>query len=119
MVMLVVTVSTQQSVHLDQRLSDMADISDLVFSRATLNHMNIRFPMLGQWVLLHIRTYVLEKPDTTSNKVLNLGLERVTVLHIMSGSTEMINTMKLGLIPPLRVGRYSRWVTWSNQLPFN
>jgi hypothetical protein len=96
----------------------MTDILDFVLGRAALDHID-RFPMLWQWVLLHIRTYVLEKQNTASNKVLNLGLKRVTVLHIMSGSTGMINTVKLGLIPPLRVGWYSRWVTWSNQLPFN
>ena len=96
----------------------MTDIFDFVLVRAGPDHVD-RFPMLGQWVLLYIRTYILETQNATRHQVLNLGLERVTVLHIMSGSTGMINTVKLGFVPPLRVGRYSRWVTWSNQLPFN
>jgi hypothetical protein len=59
MVMLIMTVVTQQTMHLDQRLLNMTDIFDLVFSRATLDHVD-RFPMFGQWVLLHIRAYVLK-----------------------------------------------------------
>jgi hypothetical protein len=85
----------------------MTDIQDFIFARATLDHVNSRFPLFGQWVLLNIRTYVLEKQDPSSNKVLNLGLQGITVLHIMSRSTGMINTVKLRLVPPLRVGRYS------------
>jgi hypothetical protein len=65
----------------------MADIFDFIFTRATLDHVDRGFPMLGQWVLLHIRTYVLETQDTTSHKVLNLGLQWVTIFHIMFGST--------------------------------
>jgi hypothetical protein len=71
----------------------MDDISDFVLARATLNHINSRFPMLGQWVLLNIGTYVLETQDTTSHKVLNLGLQRVKVFHVMPGGTGMINTI--------------------------
>jgi hypothetical protein len=31
----------------------------------------------------------------------------------------MIHTMKFGLIPPLRVGWYSKRISWSYQLPVN
>ena len=92
MVVLQMTVITQQPVELNKRLSNMANIFDLVFARATLDHVD-RFPMLGQWVLLHIRTYVLETQNATPHKVLNLGLQRVTILHVMAGSTRMINTV--------------------------
>jgi hypothetical protein len=71
----------------------VTDIQDFVLASATLDHIHSRFPMLGQWVLLDIRTYVLEKQNPTSNKVLHLGLQGITVLHIMSGSTGMIYTM--------------------------
>ena len=70
----------------------MTDIFDLVFAREALDHVD-RFPMLGQWVLLHIRTYVLETQNATPHKVLNLGLQRVTILHVVAGSTRMVNTM--------------------------
>jgi hypothetical protein len=116
MIVLIVTVITQQTVQLDQRLSDMTDIFDLVFARASLDHVN-RFPMLGQWVLLHIRTYVLEAQNATPHKVLNLGLQRIAILHVMDGSTRMVDTMQFGLIPPLRDNRYSWWVSRSSQLP--
>jgi hypothetical protein len=101
---------------LDQRLSDMTDIFDFVLARATLDHVD-RFPMLGQWVLLNIRTYVLKAQNATPHKVLNLGLQRKTILHVVVGSTRVIYTMQFRLIPPLRVSRYSWWVSRSNQLP--
>jgi hypothetical protein len=94
----------------------MTDIFDFVLARAALDHVD-RFPMLGQWVLLHIRTYVLKTQNATPHKVLNLGLQRVTILHVMAGSTRMVDTMQLGLIPPLWVSRYSWQVPRSNQLP--
>jgi hypothetical protein len=71
----------------------MTDIQDFIFARATLDHVHNSFPMLGQWVLLDIRTYVLEKQNPTSHKVLNLGLQGVTILHLMSESTRMIYIM--------------------------
>jgi hypothetical protein len=92
MIILIVTVLTQQTVQLDQRLSNMTNIFDLVLAKATLDHVN-RFPMLGQWVLLHIRTYVLETQNATPHNVLNLGLQRVAIFHVVAGSTGMINTM--------------------------
>ena len=70
----------------------MTDIFDLVLARATLDHVN-RLPMLGQWVLLHVRTYVLKTQNATPHKVLNLGLQRVTIFHVVAGSTKMINTL--------------------------
>jgi hypothetical protein len=70
----------------------MTDILDFVFARAPLDHVN-RFPMLGQWVLLNIRTHVLKAQNTTPHKVLNLGLQWVTVLYVVAGSTRMVNTM--------------------------
>ena len=79
--------------HLDQRLSNMADIFDFVFTMAALDHVDGGFPMLGKWVLLHIMTYVLVTQNTTSHKVLNLGLQRVSIFHVVAGSTGMINTM--------------------------
>jgi hypothetical protein len=116
MIVIIVTILTQQTMQFDQILSDKTDIFDLVDARATLDHVD-RFPMLGQWVLLHIRTYVLETQNATPHKVLNLGLERIASLHVVGGSTRMISTMQFGLIPPLGVSRYSRWVSRSNQLP--
>jgi hypothetical protein len=71
----------------------MADIFDFIFTRATLDQIDSRFPMLGQWVLLNVGTYVLETQDTTSHKVSNLGLQRVAIFHVMSRGTGMINTM--------------------------
>ena len=85
--------------HLAQRLPDMTDIPDFVHARATLDHVHSRFTMLGQWVLLHVRTYVLEKQNPASHKILHLGLQGITILHIMSGSTGMIHTVKLRLVP--------------------
>jgi hypothetical protein len=111
--MLIMTIITQQAMHLNQRLSDMTDIFDLVLARAALDHIN-RFPMLGQWVLLHIRTYVLKKQYPTSHKVLHLGLQWVTILHVMSGSTGMIYAMKFWLVPPLGVSRYNGRVSRSD-----
>jgi hypothetical protein len=70
----------------------MTDVFDFVLARAALDHVD-RFPMLGKWVLLHIRTYVLETQDTISHKVLNLGLQWIAVFHVVSGSTGMINTV--------------------------
>jgi hypothetical protein len=70
----------------------MTDVFDLVLARIALDHVD-RFPMLGQWVLLHVRTYVLETQNTTSHKVLNLGLQRVTIFQIVAGSTGMVNTV--------------------------
>ena len=71
----------------------MADIFDFVFTRAALDNVDRGFPMLGQWVLLHIRTYVLETQNTTSYKVLNLGLQRVAIFHVVSRSIGVINTV--------------------------
>ena len=70
----------------------MTDVFDFVLARATLDHVD-RFPMLGQWVLLHVRTYILETQDATPHQVLNFGLQRVAILHVMAGSTRMINTV--------------------------
>ena len=60
--------------HLDQGLPYVIHIKDFIFSRASLDHVNSYFPMLRQWVLLNIWTYVLKKKYPTSHKVLHLGL---------------------------------------------
>jgi hypothetical protein len=112
-IMLIMAIVTQQSMHLNQRLSDMTDIFNLVLVRAALDHID-RLPMLGQWVLLYVRTYVLEKQNPTSHKVLHLGLQGITIFHVMSGSTGMIYAVKLRLVPPLGVSRYSGRVSWSD-----
>jgi hypothetical protein len=90
--MLIMAIVTQQKMHLNQRLSDMTDIFDLVLARTALDHID-RFPMLGQWVLLHIRTYVLEKQNPTSHKVLHLGFQGIAIFYVVSGSTRIVNTV--------------------------
>ena len=58
------TIVTQQAMQLNQRLSDMADIFNFVLARAALDHVD-RFPMPGQWVLLYVRTYILETQNAS------------------------------------------------------
>ena len=94
----------------------MADVFNLVLPKVLLDHIH-RFPMRRQWVPGDIWVGVFKTQNSASHKVLNLSLQLEAIFYVMARSARMIDTVQVRLIPPLRVGRYSRRISGSNQLP--